>query len=394
MEQVRIGVIGAAGNMASHHCKYINELDGGVLAAVCERDPEKLGRVAEAYPDAKAFADGDEMIDSGQVDAILIATPHYDHPPYAQHAFKAGVHVLTEKPVAVTAKAAQQSNDAYAAALKQHPKLIYAGMFNQRTRPQWRQIKKMCDDGTLGELIRVEWVITSWFRSQAYYDSGGWRATWSGEGGGVLINQCPHNLDLFQWFVGMPEKLWAIAGIGKYHHIEVEDDITAMMSFKNGATGTFITSTGQTPGINRLTIVGENGTLETAEGGEIRFREASQNIRTFCRTTPERFGNVAVTEHVIKPYKQPAPEHRTITQNFVNVILGKEDELIAPAVEGIHGLELGNAMLLSGLRDGAPVNLPTDRDGFDRVIKDLAKNSTFEKRVVESKEPAAMTGSF
>jgi len=393
MDTVRIGLIGAAGSMASHHRKYIDELDGGKLAAVCDTDVAKLDGVKADHPDAKVFETAEELIDSGQVDAIMIATPHYFHPVYAQHAFKAGVHVLTEKPVAVTAKAAQQSNEAYAAALKKHPDLQYAGMFNQRTRPQWMRIKKMCDEGTMGQIIRVEWVITTWFRSQAYYDGGGWRATWEGEGGGVLINQCPHNLDLFQWFVGMPTRLWAIAGIGKFHHIEVEDDITAMMEFENGATGTFITSTGQTPGINRLTIVGTKGTLETSEGGKLRFREAAQDIREFCKTTPDRFGNVAVTEIEIAPPAQKLPEHRTVFQNFVDVIRGKADKLIAPAVEGIHGLELGNAMLLSGLNGGAPVGLPTDRDAFDAKIKELIANSTFVKQVKDT-GATAMAGSF
>ncbi len=394
MDSVRIGVIGAAGSMASHHRKYIPELDGASLAAVCDIDAKKLADVAKDHPDAKVFDTAEALIDSGEVDAIVIATPHYFHPTYAEHAFKAGVHVLTEKPVAVTAKAAEECNKAYAAALKKYPNLKYAGMFNQRSRPQWKHIKKMCDDGTLGEIVRVEWVITTWFRSQAYYNSGGWRATWSGEGGGVLINQCPHNLDLFQWFVGMPTKLWSIAGIGKFHEIEVEDDITAMMEFANGATGTFITSTGQTPGINRLTIVGTNGTLETTEGGKVRFRETTQNIREFCRTSPDRFGNVDVIEHEITPAKQKLPEHRTVFQNFIDVILGKEKDLIAPAVEGIRGLELGNAMLLSGLMGGQPVDLPTDREAFDAKLKELAENSTFVKHEPTESKAAAMSGSF
>ncbi len=393
MDQVRLGLIGC-GNMGSHHVKYFPEVPGLRFAAICDHKPEVVDQITQQNSGVKGFSDAEALIDSGEVDAILIATPHYDHPVYAQYAFERGIHVLTEKPVAVTALAAEQTNAAYEAALKKHPGLQYAGMFNQRTRPQWKQIKKMCDDGTVGPLVRVQWVITNWFRSQAYYNSGGWRATWSGEGGGVLINQCPHNLDLFQWFVGMPNRLWAIADLGKFHDIEVEDDITAMMTFDNGATGTFITSTGQTPGINQLTIVGENGTLIASEGGEIRFRQASQNIREYCKTTEERFGNVAVTEHVITAPKQPMPQHQTITTNFVTVILGREDKLIAPAVEGIHGLELGNAMLLSGLNGGAPVDLPTDRQAFDAKIKQLAAESTFVKKEVVETTAASMNGTF
>jgi predicted dehydrogenase len=393
MDQVRVGLIGCGG-MGCHHAKYFSEVDGLTFAAVCDLDVSAAEQASRGYDGCKRFDTAEELIASGEVDAIFIATPHYDHPVYAQQAFERGLHVLVEKPVAVTAKAAAETNTAYEAALKKHPKLVYAAMFNQRTRPQWQQVKRLIDDGTLGELIRVDWCITSWFRSQAYYDSGGWRATWKGEGGGVLINQCPHNLDLFQWFVGMPNRLWTIAGIGKHHDIEVEDDITTMMTFANGATGTFITSTGQTPGVNRLTIVGSKGTLEAPEHGDIVFRQASEDIRTFTRETPERFANVAVTTHRIAVPEQAVPQHQSVTVNFINVILGRDDTLLAPAVEGIHGLELGNAMLYSGLHDAAPVDLPMDRDAYASKLEELAAGSTFEKKTTSPSKPVAMGGSF
>ncbi|MEO0963864.1 MAG: Gfo/Idh/MocA family oxidoreductase [Planctomycetota bacterium] len=393
MEQVRLGLIGC-GSMGSHHAKYFSEVDGLTFAAVCDHKPAAADEAARGYDDCRRFDTAEALISSGEVDAVLIATPHYDHPAYARLAFEHGVHVLVEKPVAVTAKIAAETNTAYETALKKHPKLVYAAMFNQRTRPQWQQIKKMMDNGTVGELIRVEWVITNWFRSQTYYNSGGWRATWRGEGGGVLLNQCPHNLDLFQWFVGMPSRLWTIAGVGKFHDIEVEDDITTMMTFANGATGTFITSTGQTPGINRLTIVGSNGTLEAPDTGDIVFREASQDIREFTMSSPDRFGDVAVTEHRIKAPDQRVPQHQSITVNFVNYLLGKDDTLMAPAVEGINGLELGNAMLYSGLNDSAPVDLPMDREAFAAKLDELIANSTFQKKVDASAGAAAMGGSF
>ncbi|MEO0588240.1 MAG: Gfo/Idh/MocA family oxidoreductase [Planctomycetota bacterium] len=393
MDTVRLGLIGC-GAMGSHHAKYFSEVEGLSFSAVCDHSAEAAESAARGYEGCKRFDTAEALITSGEVDAILIATPHYDHPVYAQLAFDHGVHVLVEKPVAVTAKAAAETNAAYEAALAKHPKLVYAAMFNQRTRPQWKQIKKMLDAGVVGELIRVEWVITTWFRSQAYYNSGGWRATWKGEGGGVLINQCPHNLDLFQWFVGMPNRLWTIAGIGKYHDIEVEDDITTMMTFANGATGTFITSTGQTPGVNRLTILGTKGSIEAPERGDIAFREAAQDTREFTKTSKERFGNVAVTEHRISVPDQPTPEHQAVTTNFVNYLLGKDDTLLAPATEGIHGLELGNAMLYSGLNGSAPVELPMDREAFAAKIDELIASSTFEKTSVAGSAPASMGSSF
>jgi predicted dehydrogenase len=395
VKSVRFGVIGAGGSMAGSHQNYFEKIDGLDYVAASDVDPEGLKKVTEKYG-VEGYDDAKAMIESGKIDAVLIACPHYDHPTYSMAAFDAGVHVLSEKPIAVTAKAAAEVNAAYESAQKKHPGLIFAGMFNQRTNPAWIEIKRLCSDGSLGELMRVSWTITSWFRTQAYYDSGGWRATWSGEGGGVLINQCPHNLDLFQWFVGMPKKVTAQVSLGKYHHIEVEDDVTALLEFENGATGTFVTSTGQTPGINRLEIVGTKGTIisDGHRGDGLTFLRAAQPVDEFCKTSKERFANVPVTEIDIKPAKAAGQEHERIVRNFVQTLLdgGTQDDLIAQGTEMIHGLELGNAMLMSGL-SGKPVELPTPREDFDQMIEDLKANSTFKKNETVESE-ATMGSSF
>lgn len=397
MDKVRLGLIGAGGSMAGAHQSYFKDIEGLEYVAASDVDAQALQRI-EKEQGVKAFADASDMITSGEVDAIMIACPHYDHPVFAQQAFDAGVHVLCEKPIAVTAKAAQETNDAYAAALKKHPGLIFAGMFNQRTNPAWKEVKRLCSDGSLGELVRVSWTITTWFRTQAYYNSGGWRATWAGEGGGVLINQCPHNLDLFQWFVGMPDTVTANCSLGKFHDIEVEDDVTALLTFKNGATGTFITSTGQSPGINRLEIVGDNGTIisDGHRGEGLTFMRTDQPVSKFTHETTQRFGDVPVTDISIK-HGPPTGggEHERVTRNFIQTLLagGTQSDLIAPGTEMIHGLELGNAMLMSGLT-GKPVNLPTDRDAFDAMITDLKENSTFKKKTVTPAAPANMGSSF
>lgn len=395
MNKVRLGVIGAGGSMAGNHQKYFKDIDGLDFVAASDVIPEGLAKVVEEHG-VKPFDDASAMIASGEIDAILIACPHYDHPRFAMEAFDAGVHVLCEKPIAVTAEAAQEVNEAYAEAQKKHPGLIFAGMFNQRTNPAWKEIKRLCSDGSLGELVRVSWTITTWFRTQAYYDSGGWRATWAGEGGGVLINQCPHNLDLFQWFVGMPSKVTANVSLGKYHHIEVEDDVTALLEFDNGATGTFVTSTGQTPGINRLEIVGDKGTIisDGHRGGTVTFLRAEESVSDFTKNSSERFANVPTTEISFKNPPAAYGEHETITRNFIATLLadGSQADLIAPGTEMIHGLELGNAMLMSGLKN-QPVHLPTDRPAFSELIEELKASSTFKKNeVVESK--AEMGNSF
>ncbi len=395
MDQVRLGVIGAAGSMATAHQKYFKDIDGLTFAAASDVVAEPLAKIAGEHK-VEAFDDAEAMIRSGEIDAVLIACPHYQHPTFAMAAFEAGVHVLCEKPVAVTAKAAAEVNDAYAAAVQKHPGLIFAGMFNQRTNPAWQEIHRLCHDGSVGELVRVSWTITTWFRTQAYYDSGGWRATWAGEGGGVLINQCPHNLDLFQWFVGMPSRVTANVSLGKYHHIEVEDDVTALLEFDNGATGTFVTSTGQSPGINRLEIVGDRGTIisDGHRGEGLTFLRTSEPVSEFCRTTPDRFANVPATDIHLKPPHAKGSEHERVTRNFVQTLLtgGTQDDLIAPGTEMIHGLELGNAMLMAGLT-GQPVNLPTDRDAFADLIEKLKSESTFQKNEVKE-STAAMSGSF
>ncbi|MEL7088700.1 MAG: Gfo/Idh/MocA family oxidoreductase, partial [Planctomycetota bacterium] len=231
---------------------------------------------------------------------------------------------------------------------------------------------------------------------QTYYDSGGWRATWAGEGGGVLINQCPHNLDLFQWFVGMPTRVTANVSLGKYHHIEVEDDVSALLEFDNGATGTFVTSTGQSPGINRLEIVGDKGTIisDGHRGDGLTFLRAETSVKEFTQNSPERFAGVPTTEIEIKPAPASGSEHERVTRNFVRTILdgGGQGDLIAAGTEMIHGLELGNAMLMSGLKK-QPVDLPTDRPAFGQMIKDLAEKSTFQKNA-PSASAAEMSGSF
>ena len=240
MNEVRIGIVGI-GNMGSAHAKSI--LAGNVarltLGAVCDIAPEKLSWASENLPGVPQFSDYHEMFASGLIDAVLIATPHYLHPTIAIDGFAAGLHVLTEKPAGVYTNQVQQMNDAAKASDR-----VFGIMYNQRTNPQFQKIREIIKSGRLGECKRFIWIITNWYRTQAYYDSGTWRATWAGEGGGVLINQCPHNLDLWQWMFGMPTRVRATCHYGKLHNIEVEDEVTAYAEYANGASAVFITTTG------------------------------------------------------------------------------------------------------------------------------------------------------
>ena len=388
-----MGIVGV-GNMGSIHAGYMDTVPNAKLAAICDTDPKKLETVGAKVPNAKRFATSDEMLDGGLIDAVLIATPHYDHPPIAVEAFKRGIHVLCEKPVAVTVGAARELNDAYAGFLKKNPKLKFGVMFNQRTRPVYRKMREMIAEGELGEISRITWLITDWFRSWTYYASGGWRATWAGEGGGVLLNQCPHNLDLIQWIVGgmMPKRVTGIASIAKTHPIEVEDDVHAILEYENGAVGHFITTTGELPGTNRLEIVGDKGRL-IAEGSELHLRMVKGGGTDYIlRNSPDLFPTVERWD-VEVPVKKAREGHQVVTEDFVKSIV-KGIELMSPGVEGVKGLELGNAMLMAGLTR-TPVELPMDGDAYETFIKDLIRKYG-GKKTLGTKEGAGidMAASF
>src|SRR3954462_747483 len=303
MNQVRFGIIGV-GSMGSIHIGHFPHIPNAQLTAICDVDPKRL-EAAKAKTDAKQFSKAQDLLDSGLVDAVLIATPHYDHPPIAVAAFERGIHVLSEKPVAVTVGAARELNDAYA---KYANKLKFGVMFQQRTRPVYKKLRDLVTSGELGEISRITWIVTDWFRSWTYYASGGWRATWAGEGGGVLINQCPHNLDLIQWLTGLfPSRVTAVGFVGKTHPIEVEDEISAILEYPNGAVGHFVTTTGEAPGTNRLEVCGDRGKI-VAENGKLTFTRTRRGVREIRETSKEMFATPeAWTIDVPLPPAPPEP---------------------------------------------------------------------------------------
>lgn len=373
VEKVRFGLIGM-GNIGIHHFSYFPELEDAELTAICDIDPAKLKElkvpgdfdqaIAAAVLDDKIakYTDYRAMLDSGKVDTVIIAAPHYFHPEMAVEAFRRGIHVICEKPVAITGRQAREMNAAHA-----DSQVVYAAMFQMRTNPVYRKIKEMLEDGTLGEVRRVSWIITDWFRTQAYYDSGGWRGNWTGEGGGVLMNQCPHNLDLFQWFFGLPKRLHAVVHLGKWHDITVEDDVSVLMELANGATASFITSTGDTPGTNRLEITAERGKL-VLEEGRLTFFKTEDSVQRIIEQSEVGFYSVSPKVMEIQIEAEPHG-HKYITQNTVNAILGKEP-LIAPGTEGLDSVQLANAILLSGIR-GRTVEVPVCEDEFDELLEEL-----------------------
>ncbi len=374
MDKVRIGVVGVGG-MGSHHANYLSkgEIARAELTAVCDVEKEKLGR----WEGVREFTDSRELIRSGLVDAVVIATPHYDHTTIGIDAMKQGIHVLTEKPISVHKADCQRMIDAH-----KGTGLVFGAMFQLRTDPIYKKLKALLDSGEVGEIFRVTWTATDWFRSEAYYASGGWRATWSGEGGGVLLNQCPHNLDLMQWFFGMPSKVRAFCGFGVKHDIEVEDQVTAYLEYPNGATGHFITTTCESPGTNRLEVAGERGRV-VMEGGKISFIRNETPMTEFSRTTDKGF---AVPDKWIidVPFHGPPPHHQNVTRAFVNAILDGTP-LVAPAEEGINSVELANCMLYSAWTD-TTVNLPLDGAAYEAALKERIATSRYVKKTVSERD--------
>lgn len=381
MKNVRIGVIGI-GSMGNVHAQQLIKglVPRATLTAVADNEAD-----LSAYAPAKTFTNSADLIRSGEVDAVLIATPHYGHTTIGIDALQQGLHVLVEKPISVHKADCERLIAAHT-----NKKQVFAAMFNQRTDPHYTRLHHLIQSGELGEIRRINWIITNWFRSQAYYNSGGWRATWAGEGGGVLLNQCPHNLDLLQWLFGVPRTVRAFASLGRYHDIEVEDDVTAYLEYSNGATGVFIASTGEAPGTNRLEIAAENGRV-VVENGRVIWTRNEQPISKFSHTTLERWATPPVWEVEI-PVNGNGEQHLGILKNFIEAILDKKP-LIAPAAEGIHSVELANAMLYSA-HTGKTVDLPLNAKSYEALLKKRIASSRFKKKVVKMNTNRDLANSF
>ena len=347
--------------MGSTHARNIldGKIPGCELAAVCDINKD----LAAAFPNVPWIPDVDSLLRAGAVNAVLIATPHYAHTATGIAALKAGLHVLVEKPISVDKADALKLLEAHS-----NPKQVFAAMFNQRTDPHYKKLRQLVQGGELGTIRRINWIITDWFRSEAYYAHGGWRATWAGEGGGVLLNQCPHNLDLFQWIFGMPSKVRGFCQFGRYHKIEVEDDVTAYFEYPDGTTAVFITSTGEAPGTNRLEVTGERGRL-VLEDRRMEFRRNEIPTSEFSRTTKEKFSAPPVWNISIPLPSDNGEQHVGIMKNFTNAILHGE-ALLAPAADGLHSVELGNAILLSAI-EGRTVDLPMSAPHYSRLLTKL-----------------------
>lgn len=372
MSSLRLGLIGL-GNIGRHHATYL--LEGRVprceLVAVCAPTASKLDPYRSQG--LKTFTDARDLIRSGGLDAVLIATPHYQHTSLGMAALEAGLHVMVEKPISAHKADAER----LLACAAQHPRQVLAGMFQLRVEPRYAKLRNLLTQGDLGRIQRVTWINTDWFRTETYYASGGWRATWKGEGGGVLLNQCLHNLDVLCWLFGPPSKVRGFCQFGQWHHIEVEDQVTAWMEYPDGSTGTFISSTGEAPGTNRLEIAGTRGKV-VLENQRLVFTRNESDALDWSRSAKVGFSKPDVWNIEI-PFTDAAHQHATLMQNFVAAILDGTP-LIAPGMEGLHSVELANAIVHSSLT-GQTLTLPLDGSAWEAQLNELIRNSQFTKEV-------------
>ena len=393
-DQVRVAIVGA-GNIGMAHIESLRSVERATIAAVCDAVPERA-QIAADLAAAPAYTDYQALLQEVRPDALVVSTPHFHHVPISVAAAAQGVHLLVEKPLAVHAADAQRICAAVAKARLKKPGLVFAAMLNQRTYGHWRKIKDLIETRELGRLVRATWIITDWFRTQHYYATGGWRATWAGEGGGVLLNQCPHNLDLYQWFFGMPSLVTAFAGFGKYHDIEVEDEVTAYFEHPEGMIGHFVTSTGESPGTNRLEIVGEHGRL-VFEDNALTLMRNRRSMLKVIRESNLSFAKVESWPTEIPYADHGEPGHRLVLRSFISAILDG-GPLYATGEDAVNSVVLGNAILSSALqsqgnavRDHAQqdwtgqsqlvsrvsVPIPFDTDAFRRLLQTLAAESRY-----------------
>jgi len=369
MKKVRIGIVGVGGMGQGHANSIINKVKEAKLVAVCDADKDRAKEVGEKYK-VKWFTDYRELIDSGIADAIIVATPHYFHPEISVYAMNKGLHVLSEKPISVTVSQADTMVEA-----AQKTGKVFCVMYQNRNNGIFVAAKKLIQEGKLGEIKRTL-LINPWYRSQAYYDSGSWRATWKGEGGGVLINQAPHMIDVFIWLAGLPKRFNAKVRT-RLHNIEVEDEASALLEYENGAWGYYYTTTNEVPHIPYLEIAGDRGKI-IYNGSTLRFFETKVPISEFTFSNKSMWSSVETKE---KPVRIPKREvsHAVIIKNFCRAIT-RGEELLAPGIEGLNSVEFINAILLSGLK-GKPVETPVNRKGYDRFIQEMIRKSKDKKSV-------------
>lgn len=381
MAKLRYGLIGF-GAQGGAYADFLTKgmVEQGALGAICDIDPAKKELAKEKYPETPFYDDYISMLESGDVDAIITCVPHYLHPEMGMEAMKRKIHALLEKPAGVYTKQVREINEFS----KKHPDIAFGIMFNQRMNPLYQKLKELIDNGEIGEIRRTNWIITTWWRPQGYYNQSAWRATWGGEGGGVLVNQAPHQLDLWQWICGMPTKVYSKAKFGFRRDIAVEDEVTALVEYENGATGVFVTCTHDVIGTDRFEILGEKGKI-VVEGSkkiiitrlkrpELEMSESMDMSDVMKIFMGGDVGDIYDVEEL--EFKDAwGVQHSKVMENFADHVLNGAP-LVARGEEGIKGVTLANAIHLSTFLD-KEVTLPLDEDQY---LEELEKKIEEEKQ--------------
>jgi predicted dehydrogenase len=385
-DNVRVGIVGVGGQGLS----YADLIADGriprmALGGTFDVDLAKEQVSKSKYPGMPFYSDYGDLLRSGDVDAVIICVPHYLHPELGIAALKHDIHVLIEKPAGVYTKQVNELN----AVAASKPELTFAIMFNQRNNPLYREIKEIVSSGQIGEIRHTSWIITTWWRPQVYYDQSAWRGTWGGEGGGVLVNQAPHQLDLWQWICGVPQSVYAKVAYGFRRNIAVEDEVTALVDYGGGATGVFVTATHDLVGTDRLEVLGDNGKIvvdnsRTATVTRLKVPERQLGEGIDMPTVWRLLGgqentDAYYTSEVLEFESTSGEGHARVLENFAANILNGEP-LIAPGVEGINGVRLANAIYLSSWK-GAEVSLDFDDDEYlSELNRRIAEEGKFPTR--------------
>ncbi|WP_248926572.1 Gfo/Idh/MocA family protein [Paenibacillus hamazuiensis] len=375
---IQIGIIGM-GNMGKLYLELLDGMDGCRVVSIWSQNEEKVRTLSAAYQ-IQGYTDVDAMLDADDLDAVIVATPHYQHTQMSIEALRRNIHVLVEKPVAAHLSDAMRMIAVYEKQKRMNPGLVFAAIYQLRTASRWKTIKQTIQEGKLGKIMRFSWINTNWFRPQAYFNVGNWRGTWQGEGGGVLLNQCAHNIDLMWWLFGRPEAITATAAFGKYHDIEVEDEVHAILEYSGGLVGTFVASTSESPGTDRLEIVGEYGKL-VCEDKKIRLYQNTESALEYIYSSKEAFGKVQHHISEIEADDGAESGHRLILSDFLHAVAERKSPLV-PAEEGLHSLMMINGMVLSALQ-GCKLHVPIDAEQYEQSLRRLIEKSTYRKPDVD-----------
>ncbi|MDD4316092.1 MAG: Gfo/Idh/MocA family oxidoreductase [Clostridia bacterium] len=371
---VCIAVIGI-GRIGSVHARNLKKgkVTGARLVAICDVQKQAYSTFCEKYGFIPCYEDYKLMLEEIKPRAVIIATEHYFHTEIAEYCIENGVDVLVEKPVGVTTEAVKK----LIAVSKSHPEVKAAVMYNQRTNPLYARAKRLVKSGALGKVVRINYIITDWYRSQAYYNEGGWRASFCGEGGGALINQCIHQLDLLQWIAGMPKSVW-VRAFTKNRNITVENDVTALFRYEDDVFCSFSASTHELRGTNRLEIAGDKGRI-VIDGLRMKYYAFAKSEGEINASTQNGYG--AVQRKTLRysyfrfKFVARLGEQRKLIQNFVNS-LNNNSPLLSPLTDGLNAVELINAAYLSAW-ENKEIAIPID----DRNYVDMLSSKIAEEKL-------------